>query len=209
MLIPIHADITRQALGGLFSPRALAAIIASNQKQDALSGQIGHTEFHFDDNDFEGSYAFINEQRRRIQPALEGGDAPSAWQAFGRLTHTAQDFYAHSNYVDLWLSCQPNGIVPSPSEIDPLDDTLIGNPSLRSGKQYYPFGVLSFVPGIKKLVMPLLPRDSHAWMNLDSAERGPMFEYALRAAVKRTAYEYERVTRHLTGELTKEFTDLG
>ena len=67
------------------------------------------------------------------------------------------------------------------------------NPSLRSGKMYFPFGFLSFVPGLKKFVIPRMPRNSHAWMNLDSEARGPMFEYAFHAAVKRTRFELETV----------------
>ena len=36
MLIPIHEEMTREALGEHFSPRALEIIIAANRKQDAL-----------------------------------------------------------------------------------------------------------------------------------------------------------------------------
>jgi hypothetical protein len=208
MLRPVHARVTRRALGEIFSPRALAIILDSNVGMDALQNQLGHDEFHFDNNAFEASRAYIVGQRALIPPALAAGNPRAAWVAFGRLTHTAQDFYSHSNYVDLWLACQPNGMVPSASEIDPLDDSLVENPSLRSGKVYFPFGFLSFVPGLGKLVTPRLPRDSHAWMNLDSEARGPMFEYAFHAAVKRTRYELETVAKGLTKELNHLFTDL-
>jgi hypothetical protein len=207
MLKPVHKEITLRALGETFSRRALDAIIRANLHQDILPAQFGHNEFHFDNNDFEGSRAYIEEQRARIKPALEQGQVLSAWQAFGRLTHTAQDFYAHTNYVDLWLVCQPNGLRPAPSEIDPLDDALVDNPVLRSGKFYYPLEAFSFVPGLNKLVIPLLPRDSHAWMNLDSAKRGPMFEYALHAAIKRTKYEFDLTARGLTKALNMIFRE--
>jgi hypothetical protein len=206
MLKPVHKDILRRALGEAFSPGALDAIIAANLRQDLLISQFGHDEFHFDNNALDASRAYIGEQRSLIRPALEQGKVLSAWQAFGRLTHSAQDFYAHSNYVDLWLVCQPNGLRPAPSEIDPLDDALIENPALRSGKFYYPLEAFSFVPGLKKLVIPLLPRDSHAWMNLDSAKRGPMFEYAWHAAIKRTRYEFDLIVRGLTKALNVIFT---
>jgi len=207
MLKPIHKEIIRRALGETFSRRALNAIIAANLDQDILAAQFGHDEFHFGNNNFDGSRAYIEEQRSLVRPALEKGKASSAWKAFGRLTHTAQDFYAHTNYVDLWLVCQPNGMQPAPSEIDPLDDALIENPALRSGKFYYPLEAFSFVPGLKKLVIPFLPRDSHAWMNLDSAKRGPMFEYAMHAAIKRTKYEFDLTARGLTESLNKIFTE--
>ena len=74
-----------------------------------MRGQIGHDEYHFDNNAFEKSYAYIEEQRALTISSLMANDVFSAWSAFGRLTHTVQDFYSHSNYVDLWLSRQPEG----------------------------------------------------------------------------------------------------
>jgi hypothetical protein len=214
MLKRIHYEIIRRAFlqssggGDTFSSRALRVISDANLRQDALRAQFGHDEFHFDNNAFARSRAYIGEQRALIRPALEAGQVTSAWTAFGRLTHTAQDFYAHSNYIDLWLVCQPNGLRPEPSEIDPLDDTLIENPSLRSGKFYYPLEAFSFIPGLKKWVIPLLPRDSHAWMNLDSEERGPMFEYAFQAAVKRTRVEYDLTVHSLSSDMLSAFQDI-
>ncbi len=209
MLRRIHAEMLRSAVGSEFGPRALDAIIASNLGQDDfLTGQIGHEEYHFDNNAFEKSRAFLEDQRALIAPALENGDVETAWRAFGKLTHTAQDFYSHSNYVDLWLSFQPDGLKPAPSEIEPLDDVLIESPALRSGRIYYPLEALAFVRPLRKLVIPFLPRDSHAWMNLDSAERGPLFEYALRAATKRTRYEFDATTRSFSPGLLALFRDL-
>lgn len=208
MLKPVHVQMMHRALGGRFSVRALGAIVDANVRVDSLWKLVGHAEYHFDDNAFEASRAYMQQQRALIRPALEHGELRAAWEAFGRLTHTAQDFYAHSNYVDLWLACQPNGMEPAANEIDPLDDSLIENPSLRSGKMYFPLGYLSFVPGLSKLVMPRMPRDSHAWMHLDSAARGPMFEYAFHAAVKRTRVELDETERGLTPELRRLFEDL-
>lgn len=209
MLRRIHAEMLRNAVGPEFSPRALSEIITSSVKQDAFwTGQIGHDEYHFDNNAFEKSRAFIEDQRALIAPTLENGDVKTAWHAFGRLTHTAQDFYSHSNYVDLWLSFQPDGMEPTASEIDPLDDILIESSALRSGKIYYPLEALTFVRPLRKLVVPFLPRDSHAWMNLDSAERGPLFEYALQAAIKRTRYEFEVTTRNFSPGLLALFRDI-
>jgi len=206
MLKHIHAAITRRALGETFSPRALEVIVAANVGQDALSGQVGHDEFHFDNNAFERSRAYIEAQRGLIRPALEGGDAESARRAFGRLTHAAQDFYAHSNYIDLWRSSRPDRATVQAEALDPFDPAFLDTPALRSGRLYYPLEALYFVIPLRKLVMPLLPRDSHAWMNLDSAERGPMFEYAYQAAVKRTRYEYDLSTRGFSVKLNASFT---
>ena len=60
---------------------------------------------------------------------------------------------------------------------------------------------------LKPLVMPLLPRDAHGWMNLDSPEHGPKFQYAFHAAVKRTKIEFEQTTKGLPDEVRQLFLD--
>ena len=205
MLQSVHVAVMRRALGDLFASHALHSIIAANVEVDALWNQVGHDELHFDNNAFDRSYAYIAGQRALIRPALEAGQPPRAWRAFGRLTHTAQDFYSHTNYVGLWLESRADGLVPEPNGIDPLDSSLVESPSLRSGKPYLPFGALSFVPGIANLVDRLLPEDSHARMHLDSAARGPAFEFAFHAAVKRTQLEYDLSVNGLPESLAGEF----
>jgi hypothetical protein len=87
--------------------------VQANLDQDRLSGLVGHDEFHFDNNAFEKSYAYIEEQRAIVVSSLMPGDANTAWEAFGRFLHSAQDFYAHSNYITLWLD-RFNGQAPPP-----------------------------------------------------------------------------------------------
>ncbi len=204
MLTAVHAQIMREALGEIFSPAGLAALIAANLGQDDLRGQFGHDEYHFDNNAFDQGYAYLAEQRQLTLDALHRGDIPTALAAFGRLTHTAQDFYAHSNYVDLWLAHQPEPL-PAPA-IDPVDPGLIGDPGLRSGKLYYPQEVLYFFRPLREFALSILPRDSHAHMNLDSAERGLRFEYAFHAAVKRTVIEFEQVRASISAAELSAFT---
>ncbi len=205
MLIKYHKSITRKALSEHFSLHALQAILAANTKQDhLLTGQIGHNEYHYDNNAIQESDRYIEGQRRLTLSTLQDEDLPAAWAAFGRLIHTAQDFYAHSNYVDLWLSRFPyrddgNGQTPPPpSEIAPLMDELLCSPDLHSGKLYYPLGVLSFIPFVKRFLIPLLPADSHAHMQLDSPASGERFAYAFEAAMKRTQYEFEIIVANLS-----------
>jgi len=210
MLIQYHESITRKALGQRFSPRALAALLSANVKQDnLLTGQIGHDEYHYDNNAIAKSDRYIEEQRVQTLAALQSDDPASAWAAFGRLIHTAQDFYAHSNYVDLWLAnFNENGQTPpSPPEIVPIMDELVQSPNLHSGKLYYPLEVLSFVPLVKHLVIPLLPKDSHAHMHIDSPTRGRRFAYAFEAAVKRTALELETTIANLPESQRNAFLD--
>lgn len=201
-----HRAITIQALSEYFSPPALDEIISANLGQDHwLRGQIGHPEYHFDQNAFIKSLEYIEYNRLIIRPALEAGEARAARQAFGRLTHAAQDFYAHSNYITRWLGRFPDGQWPLPDEIDPLDNDLLKGPELRSGKIYWPFEPFSWIPGIGQWIVTLLPTDSHARMNLDSPARGPAFSYAFTAAVKRTRYEYELTVENLAPGLSGIF----
>jgi hypothetical protein len=206
MLTTYHRAITTQALSSFLSPRILEGVISANLGQDHwLRGQIGHPEYHFDQNAFRRSWDYIELNRATVRSALERGDVYSAQQALGRLTHAAQDFYAHSNYITRWLGRFPDGQWPPPDETNPFDDRLLNGPDLRSGKIYWPIEPISWIPWIGRLVLPLLPHDSHAWMNLDSPARGPAFAYAFSAAVKRTRYEYELTISGLPSSLLGTF----
>ena len=199
--------MTRLAVGEKFSSNAIEKITDANLYQDRLLGQIGHDEYHFDGNAFEKSYAYVEEQRALTVSSLMANDAFSAWCAFGRLTHAVQDFYSHSNYVDLWLSCQSDGSVPTSSEIDPIDSDLINTPALRSGRVYLPLEAFYHFHILRPLLLRILPRDSHAWMNLDSPKQGSNFAYAFQAAVKRTKIEFEKTTKDLPEDLLVLFVD--
>jgi hypothetical protein len=195
------------SLGDRFSPLAMSVITHANINQDRLSGQFGHDEFHFDNNAFDKAYAYIEEQRALVISSLTAGDANSAWQTFGRFLHSEQDFYAHSNYITMWLSRFDGQTLPPPPEVDAMHPSLIHSPDLHSGKVYYPFELLYFVKGLRQHVLPFIPRDSHAWMNLDSPEQGFKFDYAMQAAIKRTVIEFEKTTEGFSEEMCRLFLD--
>ncbi len=189
-----HRQITTQALEGQVSPRALEAILRGNLRQDNLRGQIGHPEYHFDDNTFSAGWAYIDQHRGHIMSSITARRNPQpAWMSFGRLTHAVQDFYAHSNYLALWQSHYPPEALPAPDQVNALDPKLLSHPELRSGRIYYPLEMLTIIPGLAGLARRLLPQDSHAWMNLDSPDRGPLFPYALAAAEQHTRHAFRRV----------------
>ncbi len=206
MLVLIHEEMTREALSPYFSPRALEIIIASNLKQDSWRGQIGHDEFHYDNNAIEKSNRYINEQRGYILATLMASGVLSAWIAFGRLLHSAQDFYSHTNYISIWLS-QHEDTPLSPLEIDPVQKDILRSPSLHSGKIYLPMDALYFVPLLREFSLKLLPNDSHGRMNLDSPQQGPNFAYARAAAVKRTQHEFGILQKLLTPDMLERFVD--
>lgn len=191
-----HREITTRAFNGLFQTDALETVIVANLGQDALRYLIGYDHFHYDSNSFAAGDAYCCEQRHSIIAALQGADTLAARKALGRLTHTVQDFYAHSNYIVLWREIFPEA---GALEIDPQLAGLLQDPRLRSGKLYYPLEVLSFIAALKPYVLPLLPRDSHAWMNLDDPSCRD-FGYAFNAAVKRTSAEYLSIIGQLSAQ---------
>ena len=62
MFIEYHRQILEEALQSKLSPLALSIVEEANVAQDALRGQIGHDEYHFDNNAFNASYAYIEQQ---------------------------------------------------------------------------------------------------------------------------------------------------
>lgn len=208
MLTEYHIEILFEALGDSIHPRALGMMSTANIKQDQFfTGFFGHDEFHCDNNAFAKTDAYIEKQRALAIASLQNNDVVAAWQAFGRMSHSFQDFYAHSNYVTLWLNRFDGKTPPPPSEIDPVSPDLLHSPNLRSGRTYNPLELLYFIKGLRAHVLPLIPRDSHAWMNLDSPAQGFKFEYAMQAAIKRTRIEYEKTVSGLPREMIKLFSN--
>lgn len=191
-----HRKITIQALRGYFRADALKTVIAANLGQDTLRYQIGHEYFHYDNNSFAAGELYCDELRHSVVNALQHSEALPARKFLGRLTHTVQDLYAHSNYVALWRESHPDA---ASDEIDPELAGLLQDSRLRSGKIYYPLEALSFIAVLRPFVLPLLPRDSHAWMNIDDPSRLD-FAYAFTAAVKRTSAEYLRSIEQLSSQ---------
>lgn len=187
MNAPYHVVLIQQALGQWLSPQALAAVTRANLNQDRLLGLL-HFEYHFDHNRFAEGYAYVHTCQQAI---VAWPGAPAAWQALGRLTHAVQDFYAHSNYVALWLA--QHATPPNPASIDPVAPEILNHPQLQSGKIYWVREALWQWRITRPLVHGLLPADSHARMNLDEPATGPLFAYAMAAAEHRTRLEFTRL----------------
>ena len=153
---------------------------------------------HFDNCDFASSLRYIEEQHTLI---AETDDPHAMRRALGRLTHTAQDFYAHSNYVDLWLN-QHGGLGRTrPGDINGLDPDLHHSPQLRSGWFFWWRDIIYYLPLLRNFAKKYLVfADSHEAMNLDAPRSGPKFWYAIVAAKQRTVAEYHRVVQTLGPE---------
>lgn len=140
---------------------------------------------------------------------MTAGKPQNAWAAFGRLLHGAQDFYAHTNYIRLWIALYtgPPDLTAPPDIIEPLVPRLIESPDLYSGRVDWFWEAASRIPGLEMLSNRLAPDGSHYCMNLDSPDQGPLFTYAYHAALKRTRLEYEQIRDSLEPEFTGAFHD--
>jgi hypothetical protein len=212
MLARYHRQITHEALGMELSSRALDVVIAANLGQDCLQGLIGHPEYHFDNSQFSTGQAYVDSQRWSVRQHLaHSEDSMFAWQAFGRLSHAVQDFYAHSNYVALWLQqlashLQSQELDVFYEQIESLDPLVLDSSELCSGRIYYPWDALGFIPILELVMLRWQPSDSHTCMNLDRPERSPLFPYAMVAARKRTQVEFHRIVNDIPLELVARFT---
>jgi hypothetical protein len=176
--------VLRQAVGRRVSALAFDQILAANLGQDTPLGLL-RPEFHFD-NALGPGLAYIERCRRQ---AAAADDPAAARAAFGRLSHAAQDFYSHSNYVHLWRARYPDD-APPPDAIPGLDPELLAHPALTTARVYW-IDALWFVRRLRPWVLRHAPPDSHARTNLDSPAAGALFPYSLAAAAQRTAAEFD------------------
>jgi hypothetical protein len=190
-----HIEITRTALESHFSNKALERIIRANIRQDRVAYMLGHDHIHFDGSSFNAGFRYIADQEKLLFEHLALKKYHQAQEAFGRITHSWQDLYSHSNYVQLWR--QKHAHQP-PEAIIPNDAEIINHPNFASGKNYGLIEFLAMVPVLTSLIIPRMPSDSHAKMNLDSPASGPNFYFAYWAAYKSTQTAYENLIEKLS-----------
>jgi hypothetical protein len=198
-----HIDITRNALSELFSANALYFITAANVAQDNLAGQVGHPEYHFDDGNIAAGFAYMDSQRAAVVNALRSSAKIPAWQAFGRLTHAAQDFYAHTNYIPLLKKKRRRRGQRASS----LDTEVLDSSRLTSGRMYL-LDYAASIPGLRRVARRFLPEDSHARMNLDDPSQGELFSLAMEAATRRTIFEYSVLVVRILEEAGETAVDM-
>jgi hypothetical protein len=98
--IGIHEEITRQALGFL-DAKILDDIVDEHRYVD--SALLLSSKWHFDNCVFKEATENINSQYDKVLGYLDPAkpDDFNATDEFGQLLHAVQDFYAHSNWVDM------------------------------------------------------------------------------------------------------------
>ena len=201
-----HSEICQKAIGTHFSEKTLEIIIAANHKQDGLfTGLVGHPEYHFDDNKFDDSCAFVNEQHLIVRKSISLSDLESAWIAFGRLLHAVQDYYSHSNYIKLWMDTYSPGKLPILKDFSGVDETILNSDELYTARVYYPLEALTYFEFMRPILRPVLPADSHANMNLDSPIMGELFPYAMEGARHRSEFEYKKIIEKFDSDKIRKF----
>lgn len=110
---PFDTDTHTQLLEGLVANPYVSELRKALYTQD-----IGHqfqSKAHFDNCHFAGSFSYLNELAKEVDEhaasaraakdandtAATSASARKAFFALGQILHGTQDFYAHSNYVEL------------------------------------------------------------------------------------------------------------
>lgn len=138
-----HKLITEDALiaEGL-NEASRFGIEVGNLAQDLDSQTRGTPTDHFDDNRLAGSLQGISQHDEKIATLLKkqeltADDETAILYEFGQKLHTIQDFYAHSNYVELHLKDNPKS---GPSDVPLMDWEQIRKEQtdpVRTGFYYY------------------------------------------------------------------------
>jgi MYXO-CTERM domain-containing protein len=123
-----HQKITELALEGIVREvygyaepprtveRAIEEVVAANALVDK---DQYHSGKHFDGENWPGAQAWIHERRALLLERIRAHAAGTAREALGQALHTIQDFYSHSNWIELGNSA------PHP-EVATAAETLSG-----------------------------------------------------------------------------------
>ena len=73
-----------------------------------------HSKAHFDNCDFENGLNYISELKGLAEQAVNDNNVNDALSYLGRAIHALQDFYAHSEYVELMEKKHPHNFTDVP-----------------------------------------------------------------------------------------------
>lgn len=201
----IHSTITQTVnkdFNNMLDDQQLGMVILANMTQDIHQTE---SKIHFDNCAFAAGVEYINSEWETIRQVEHF--SPVALGAFGRLLHTVQDFYSHSNWIEL-----NSDVAPIP--IWDLDVNSL------------PRGIFSgtWFLGSPKMCVKGTP--SHDELNKDSptskegkkvVQEGPntgktLYELAYSSAITATAGQFELFKNSpntiLSEAMRTEFSDL-
>ena len=93
----VHSDINDKSLSFL-KPDILHKINSGDEGADKIE-EFGHREYHSTGCDFQGTTENINRLYGQVVSSIDDKDTMA--KTFGLLLHPVQDFYAHSNWIEL------------------------------------------------------------------------------------------------------------
>jgi hypothetical protein len=93
----VHSDINNKSLSFL-KPDILTKINSGDEGADK-NGEFRHRQYHSIGCDFQGTTENINRLYDQVVSSIDDKDTMP--KTFGLLLHPVQDFYAHSNWVEL------------------------------------------------------------------------------------------------------------
>jgi len=207
--VPIHIELTGEALPFLRT-EAATAINAEQVIVDTV-GAFDDSN-HFDNCKFLESVANINEQLSEAVEDANPADLDPILAAanFGHALHTVEDFYAHSNWVNLgqtslfddstgyWLNPMPYSlrdgvmIVQGPSPFGAGSVTRNGfSVTVDTGTAIYP-GVVTGQFGLSPADCPPEAVIHHDELNKDSPDR-PLHAEARSLAIEQVRHEFYRL----------------
>ena len=202
MLSRYHIEITKNALQKFFTTPSLREIAHANVAQDSIFSFFGvETRRHVCDCTVTESMAYVDEEHARIAAlAARTTDGKEQRAALGRLLHTVQDFYAHTNYVALWVAewaeeskLDSQEMLAAHQMTDGMASQLRDHPDLCVAQWCLWRDPIYYVPLLGKLMRRWwLPACSHEAIHLDSPQRGDYFAVAMAIARQRSLAEYAR-----------------
>ncbi|KAM4742986.1 von Willebrand factor A domain-containing protein 7 isoform 1-T5 [Anableps anableps] len=81
--------------------RAVRDVVNSNTNMDFLSSTRSDPIYHFDSERLDGSIALLREFWTQIVLSVQAKEYERARYSLGQLFHSLQDFYSHSNWVEM------------------------------------------------------------------------------------------------------------
>lgn len=129
-----HRSITQEAMShvGVRGATAMGELTGGNVAQDVDLSTRNDPAHHFDSNRIPEALSYLEQNNKEIdqmllKPALSLDDEAQILNVLGHRLHTIQDFYAHSNYVEMQLKANPK-LMPDQIPLMNFDD-------LKEGKE--------------------------------------------------------------------------
>ncbi|KAI4879290.1 hypothetical protein NFI96_006051, partial [Prochilodus magdalenae] len=100
---PLTPESLAEACQSPASDSTLKSAISQISKRNAwVDGKhVFDAEYHFDDESFEKARKLITQGVSDVKTSLKQGNYEYARQRLGETMHTLQDFYSHSNWIEL------------------------------------------------------------------------------------------------------------